>query len=36
MGGGGGGGGMTPQTRIIAYDNTWSGIHPTYFYIVML
>ena len=25
--------GMSPQTRIIAYDNTWGGIHPTDFYI---
>ena len=27
VGGGGGGGGITPQTRIIAYDNTQSSIH---------
>ena len=30
-GGGGGEGGITPQTRIIAYDNTRSSIHPTDF-----
>ena len=33
---GGNVGGITRQTRIIAYDNTRSSIHPTDLYIVML